>query len=60
MHAALRSAAGALLVLLGLLCGGDPTCHKQRKRSNAGQQRLLFILHQALSSQLGVCACHPR
>src|SRR5205823_5571648 len=42
VHAALRSAAGALLVLLGLLCGSDAACRKQRKRGDAGQQRVLF------------------
>ena len=47
----LRSAA--LLVLLGLLCGGNAACGKKRKRRNAGQQYVLSVLHQVLSFPVG-------
>jgi hypothetical protein len=46
--------------LLGLLCGGDAACCKERKRGNAGQQHMSSVPHQALSFPVGFAhANHP-
>jgi hypothetical protein len=58
LHATALGSA-TLLVLLGLLRGGDATCRKERKRGDAGQQCLLFSPHQALSFPVGCLRTPP-